>query len=458
MSKHKTSLDLAPHARHTFDRIQNEGPSHRPLEFPAPVVERGIRVNALVVHPSTGRRDILPGVICRESYHKAPQLSNRAIIQSPATSANRSNTSTPQRPGSASSASSPAQASSPLPPERIDYRAYFPQRRLQDAIYGSVWACLELRRHFGKAADDAALAAGMDPGDVNAPIVWEIVGTHVAIKMIEWSRVTQSRGRLLEDPVKEIACMQLIGTNHRNVLGSIEVLQDEDHLYSVMPYAKGGDLFGYVVADTELRNGDGGMIEPVARYWFKQLLEGLYFLQTKGICHRDLSLENILVDEEDCLIIDMGMCLRVPYTSRTDSQKVTDVTNGTTRRLMRPMGTCGKHNYMSPEIYQNTGNFDGFAIDLWAAGVILYIMLTGFPPYDHATMADKRFEIIVEGELMQQLRTWEIYLSDDAGDLMQKMLRLDPKERLSLAEVMEHPWVTNPEVECPNQRQTWGHS
>jgi hypothetical protein len=52
----------------------------------------------------------------------------------------------------------------------------------------------------------------------------------------------------LEDPVKEIL-MQLLGTNHRNVLGGIEVLQDEEHFYSVMPYAKGGDLFGYVVAD-----------------------------------------------------------------------------------------------------------------------------------------------------------------------------------------------------------------
>ena len=178
-------------------------------------------------------------------------------------------------------------------------------------------------------------------------------------------------------------------------------------------------------------------------------LQGLYFLQSKGICHRDLSLENILVDDEDCLIIDMGMCLRVAYTSRTDPQKVTDVSNGTTRRLIRRQGTCGKHNYMSPEIYQNTDDFDGFAIDLWAAGVILYIMLTGFPPYDHATMADKRFEIIVEGELIEQLRTWEIYLSDEAGDLMQKMLRLDPKERLTLAQVMEHPWVTNPDIQCP---------
>ena len=146
----------------------------------------------------------------------------------------------------------------------------------------------------------------------------------------------------------------------------------------------------------------------------------------------------------------MGMCLRVPYSSSTDPQKVTDASNGITRRLMIPMGTCGKHNYMSPEVYHNSENFDGFAIDLWAAGVILYIMLTGFPPYDHATMADKRFEIIVEGELIEQLRTWEIYLSDEAGDLMQRMLRMDPKKRLTLAEVMEHPWVTNPDIQFPN--------
>lgn len=95
----------------------------------------------------------------------------------------------------------------------------------------------------------------------------------MAIKMVEWVRVNQARGRLLEDPVKEVAAMQLIGTEHPNVLGSQEVLQDDDYLFSIMPFAKGGDLFGYVVRDTELRGGDGGMTEPVARYWFKQILE-----------------------------------------------------------------------------------------------------------------------------------------------------------------------------------------
>lgn len=145
----------------------------------------------------------------------------------------------------------------------------------------------------------------------------------------------------------------------------------------------------------------------------------------------------------------MGMCLRVPY-SEARGNNVTDVTRGTMRRLMKPQGVCGKHNYMSPEVFANTDNFDGFAIDLWAAGVILYIMLTGFPPYDQASRTDQRFELIVNGRLMEQLRNWDIFLSDEAGDLVQSMLQYDPRDRLTLAQVMMHPWVANEHVEVPS--------
>jgi serine/threonine protein kinase len=104
---------------------------------------------------------------------------------------------------------------------------------------------------------------------------------------------------------------------------------------------------------------------------------------------------------------------------------------------------------MSPEIFSNTAAFDGFAIDLWAAGVILYIMLTGFPPYDQANRTDQRFDLIVNGSLVRQLRSWGINLSEDAGDLLQSMLQLDPRDRLTLAEVMAHPWVVNGEAVPP---------
>jgi serine/threonine protein kinase len=179
-------------------------------------------------------------------------------------------------------------------------------------------------------------------------------------------------------------------------------------------------------------------------------VQGLHHLQSVGVCHRDLSLENVLVDRENCLIIDMGMCLRVPYSDPAKAGNITDVTRGAClRRLMRPQGVCGKHNYMSPEIFSNTAPFDGFAIDLWAAGVILYIMLTGFPPYDQANRTDQRFDLIVNGNLVRQLRSWGIQVSDDAGDLLQSMLKLDPRDRLTLAEVMAHPWVVNGEVVPP---------
>ena len=177
------------------------------------------------------------------------------------------------------------------------------------------------------------------------------------------------------------------------------------------------------------------------------LPQGLHHLQSLGICHRDLSLENILVSNENCLIIDMGMCLRVPYNDPAGG--IADVLRGTMRRLMKPQGVCGKHNYMSPEVFANTEPFDGFAIDLWAAGVILYIMLTGFPPYDQASRTDQRFDLIVNGRLVDQLRNWDIVLSDEVGDLLQCMLVLDPRDRLNLAEVMGHPWVTTGPVQAP---------
>jgi len=308
---------IGHHATLSFDQIEAEGPAARPLDFPPPKVRRGVRVNALVVHPTTGQRDILPGVIHRESYTNRgiggdhdPRgrntSSNTESVEHSKEHGKREQTngskkgssegdeikssyiskddkgstsiSSSQQPSTRqdkdyNDKSSTSSANLRHESRQDDYIAYFPQRRLQDAIYGSVWACLVLRRHYGSAADDAARAAGVRPGDPCAPIVWEIVGRHVAIKMIEWSKVHQSRGRLLEDPVKEIAAMQLIGTQHPNVLGSMEVLQDDDFLFSIMPYARGGDLFGYVVRDTELRGGEGGMSEPVARYWFRQLLD-----------------------------------------------------------------------------------------------------------------------------------------------------------------------------------------
>lgn len=220
----------AQHAHITFEQVAQAGEPARPLEFPAPLVARGVRVNALVIDPESGTRQVWQGVIHREDM------------------------------------------SVPSPNSGGQFVAYGPRRRLQDAIYGSVWACVVLRQHFGVAADDAARAAGVEPGSPQAPIVWEITPEFVAIKMVEWARVHQMRGRMLEDPIKEVAALQLVGSGHPHVLGALDVLQDGDFLYTVMPYCASGDLFGIVVKYAEESGGEIGMPEPVARYWFRQIL------------------------------------------------------------------------------------------------------------------------------------------------------------------------------------------
>lgn len=187
-------------------------------------------------------------------------------------------------------------------------------------------------------------------------------------------------------------------------------------------------------------------------------------LQSAGVCHRDMSLENLLVHQNGALIIDLGMCLRVPYRNDNTSMlsaafsgmnmNSTDPTinasenmifdgRSAPRCLIRPQGTCGKWIYMSPEIYLNREPFDGFAVDMWAAGVILFLMLTGFPPWERACATDERFKYMTAGYLVQMLTEWELGLSSDAMDLLQRMLFLDPKDRLSLDQVRAHPWMVN---------------
>ena len=236
MEQVRNGSTMQNHASLTFNEVASHGEACRPLDFPPPVVARGVCVDTVGVDPATGSHHVCSNVIHREDVLGADC-------------------------------------------------AYWPRRRLQDAIYGSVWACLILQRHYGPAADDAAIAAGVEPGSTNAPIVWEITSHFVAIKVVEWARVNKMRGRSLEDPVKEVAAMQLLGEmkSSPHVLSSMEVLQDEKCLYSIMPYCSGGDLFGVVVQHADERGG-GGMSEPAARYWFRQIL--LVRLSIEMLCFR----------------------------------------------------------------------------------------------------------------------------------------------------------------------------
>jgi len=346
--------------------------------------------------------------------------------------------------------------------------AYWLQRTIREAIYGRVlFAVVLKRRPRAVAAADGA--------------EWEVTSDHCAVKEMAWQHIRRERNRLAEDPIKEVSAMQHIknwfeaskqksdilptsgdtsvaesfqSMRQSNIMMPLDLLTDERNLYSIMPYCDGGELF-------ERLDLNERFSEEEARYWMDQLLNGLENLQHMGICHRDMSLENLLVHKDGALIIDMGMCLMVPFKDSTSSltasfnnmtvngavqqqpQQSFVSGRGRPRNLIRPQGTCGKWIYMSPEIYQNSEPFDAFSVDMWAAGVILFLMLTGFPPWERACTTDERFHYMTAGYLVQMLTEWKIGLSSDAMDLLQRMLFLDPKDRLSLDQVRAHPWMAN---------------
>lgn len=251
--------------------------------------------------------------------------------------------------------------------------------------------------------------------------------TLVAIKIYLRSRLSSYASRVQENPMREIAAMQYLvsnGTHHPNVVRLIECLQDDHRVYSILEYYDGGELFDVV-------DERGAFSELQARAQFKHVLDGITYLQLRGVCHRDMSLENLLLCRDGrVVIIDFGMCLRVPVHPDTNAVYP-----------MPPQGRCGKLNYMSPEVFNNAAPFNGLHADMWALGVILFILLVGVPPMDFAGVADPRFVMIRDGRLAEMLEQWAVRLSPSALDLLQCMLRPVPAQRLTVAQVLDHPWM-----------------
>ena len=167
-----------------------------------------------------------------------------------------------------------------------------------------------------------------------------------------------------------------------------------------------------------------------------------------------------MIDEKNCLIIDMGMCLRVPYTdpdapdrSKNDSFGVTDIIRGTKRRLLRPQGACGKLPYMSPEIFRNRTPFDGEAVDVWTAGTILFCMVTGNRSYQRPHASDPQFYWMTNG-LSRLINDWGVTISEECLHLLQNMMQLDPRMRLTVQEVLDHPWFAPADLTPPGLTQT----
>ncbi|XP_009793885.1 CBL-interacting serine/threonine-protein kinase 25-like [Nicotiana sylvestris] len=229
----------------------------------------------------------------------------------------------------------------------------------------------------------------------------------VAIKVINKDHV--KREGLMEQIIREISIMRLV--RHPNIVELKEVMATKQKIFVVMEYVKGGELFAKVAI--------GKLKEDVARKYFQQLISAVDFCHSRGVFHRDLKPENLLLDENENLkVSDFGLSA-LSEQLRNDGLLHTQ---------------CGTPAYVAPEVLRKKG-YDGAKSDIWSCGVILYVLLAGFLPFQHENMM-KMYRKVFKAEY--EFPPW---FSPEAKKLISKLLVADPEKRISISAIMRVPWI-----------------
>ena len=230
---------------------------------------------------------------------------------------------------------------------------------------------------------------------------------------------------LISSVLNEVKILQSV--SHPNVINLVDVIDTPDYLYIVLELAEGGELFDKIIEKTRFN-------ETEAKLHFYQMASAMEYLHSKKICHRDLKPENILL----CSLDDKN-----PVVKITDMGLSKLVDLGTVLKTF-----CGTPQYIAPEVIQGqgAGALGGskpysLKVDCWGLGVILYILLSGTPPFSE----DRK----IQQELREQILTanYTFYpqlfdkISVEAKDLIQKCLKVEPSERISAEEIVNHPWL-----------------
>ena len=252
----------------------------------------------------------------------------------------------------------------------------------------------------------------------------------VAIKILDKEKIKTKED--LARIQREIKILSML--EHPNIIKTYKISETPKKYYIIMEYCEGGELFDYIVEKERLD-------ESEASIFFYQLINALEYIHSKGIAHRDLKPENLLLSQKkkSIKIIDFGLsnffengnnCLETP---------------------------CGSPSYASPEIIKGE-MYDGFKIDVWASGIILFAMLCGYLPFDDDEEEEKEeqddkkyfsqsninkeeksednevlFQKILEGKI-----DFPDYLSDMAIDLIKKMLVVNPDDRIEINDIKKH--------------------
>ncbi|KAF8596943.1 Pkinase-domain-containing protein [Ceratobasidium sp. AG-I] len=240
-------------------------------------------------------------------------------------------------------------------------------------------------------------------------------GEEVAVKLIRRGNVENALR--MSKVEREIEVLRTI--NHPNIVRLYDVIETDKYIGIVLEYASGGELFDHILAHRFLRERDACKL-------FAQLISGVSYIHQKKIVHRDLKLENLLLDRNrNVIITDFGFANR--FEHRPDD-------------LMQT--SCGSPCYAAPELVISEGEYVGSAVDIWSCGVILYAMLAGYLPFDDdpANPDGDNINLLYKYIVTTPL-TFPDYVSQAARDLLARMLVPDPKHRADLATIMAHPWL-----------------
>jgi len=204
--------------------------------------------------------------------------------------------------------------------------------------------------------------------------------------------------------------------DHPNIVKMFEFLEDEKRIYIVTEICKGGELFDEILNRSKFDERDAAIV-------MKQLLSAVNYCHKNNIVHRDLKPENILLEQDRDLekikVVDFGTSL------------VYDMD----RNLDEKLGTA---YYIAPEVIKKSYTEK---CDLWSSGVILYILLSGEPPFNDPRADNEAIMKKVEiGKYDMDHGVWKS-ISREAKDLVKKLLTYDPSERISAEDALQHPWI-----------------